>query len=131
MFTSLRKVRAAAVGVLGAGALSGALLLGAAPVAQAAPEPTPATHFATFGPGGARDIPDRPGGGWGPGGGHGHGGWGGHGGGWGGRGGHGGWGGPGWGGPGWGRDVGHWGHRGWWGGPGGYWGPQHRWNWWW
>jgi hypothetical protein len=116
MFISLQAARKAAVGAAGAGALTGAILFGGAPVAQAAPAPTPATHFATFGPQSARDIPDRPGGGRGPGGGHG---WGGRGGGWGG--GRGGWGG------GAGRGWDH--HRGW-GGPDGFRGPGHFWRWW-
>jgi hypothetical protein len=113
MLISMQAVRKAAVGAAGAGALTGAMLFGGAPVTQAAPEPTPATHFATFGPESARDIPDRPGGGWGPGGGHGRGGWGGRGGGWGGGVGRG------------------WGHHGFWGGPRGFGGPRHFWNWWW
>jgi hypothetical protein len=123
MFISLQAARKAAVGAAGAGALTGAILFGGAPVAQAAPAPTPATHFATFGPESARDIPDRPGGGRGPGGGHG---WGGRGGGWGGRGG-------GWGGGrgGWGGGVGRgWDHHRGWGGPDGFRGPGHFWRWW-
>lgn len=107
MLISLRAVRGAAAGAIGAGALAGAMLFGGTPAAQAAPLPAPATSFESVGgapltPG---FIPDRPGGG----GGHGWGG--GHGGGWGG--GHGGnFGrGGGWGnGGGWDRG---WGHRGW------------------
>jgi hypothetical protein len=128
MMISSRSLRGAAAGVLSAGAVTGALLFGGAPVAQAAPVPGPDTSFAVTGPlGGPGMIPDRPGfggghggfghggfgrgggwghGGWGRGGGWGHGGWG-RGGGW----GHGGWG-RGWGNGGWGRGL--WGHHGWW-----------------
>jgi hypothetical protein len=104
---SRRSARKAAAGAMGTGALTAALLFGAAPVAQAAP-PTPVIN------GPAHVIPDRPGGGHG-GGGHGGGGHG-----WGG-GGHGGWG----------HGGGGWGHGGW--GNGGGWGWGHRpwWNWWW
>src|ERR1700752_1902833 len=102
MLTSLHSVGKAAVGAVGAGVLSGAMLFGGTPVAQAAPAPGPGTTFEMTGPHGAPDLPLRPGGGGGGGrgggghggggwGGHGGGGWGGHGGGWGGRGG--GWGG--------------------------------------
>jgi hypothetical protein len=111
MLSSLRSVRKAVAGAVGAGALTGAMLFGGTPAAQAAPAPAPATSFAAFGPHGGPGIPERPGGGHGFGhGGHGfsgqRGGWG-HG----GRG-HGGW------------DHDGWGHRG------GFWG--HRWwNWWW
>jgi hypothetical protein len=100
---SVRSVRNAAGGAVGAGALAGAMLFGSVPAAQAAP--APATNFAIAGPHGSDVIPTR--GGWGGGG---HGGWGGggHGGGW---GGHPGWGNGGWGPPGL-------GYRPWW-------------NWWW
>jgi hypothetical protein len=117
MLVSLRSVRVAATGALGAGALSSALLFGAAPMAQAAP-PGPVTTVAPLpvqGPHGGPVLPDRPGHGWG-----GHG-WGGHGPGF-GRGiGHGGWHPGGWGRGGWGYGGGApnwWGHRSllhWWG----------------
>src|ERR1700742_4537190 len=105
MMISSRSLRGAAAGVLGAGAVTGALLFGGAPVAQAAPVPGPGSSFAEVGPhGGPGLIPERPC----FGGGHGFGrGWGGHGG-W-GRGG--GWGHGGWGHGGWGRGWG--GHGGW------------------
>lgn len=75
MIRSLRTLRGAAAGVVGTGALTGALLFGGAPVAQAAPLPTPGTGFAAAGPlAGPGMIPDRPGFGGGHGfGGHGHG----------------------------------------------------------
>ena len=122
MWTSLLSVRNTALGAVGAGMLTGAMLFGGVPVAQAAPQPTLGTSFAIAGPHGAPGIPTK--GGPGGGGGHGGGGGGGHGGGWGGPGGGhgGGWGGHGggWGG-GWGGGVGRgWGHPGW--GNGG-WGP--------
>lgn len=96
-------LRSAAVGVLGAGAVAGALLFGGAPVAQAAPGPSPSTGFSSSGPhSGPGLIPDRPGGhGWGGHDGRGHGGWG-----------------NGWG-NGWGHGGGYWAH------------PQHWVNWWW
>ena len=102
MIISLRSIRNAAAGAMGAGALAGAMVYSGTPAADAAPVPNPATSVAVVGPHGS-DVPAR--GGWGGGGhgGGGHGGWGGHGGGW----GHGGWGHGGWGHPGW------WGHR-WW-----------------
>ena len=60
MLMSLRSVRGAAAGAVGAGALTGAMLFGAIPEAQAAPPPAPATSFAIAGPlGGA---PLSPGG---------------------------------------------------------------------
>ncbi len=70
---SLRSIRGAGAGAMGAGALAGALLFGGTPVALAAPAPIPDTSFATAGPHGAPGIiPDRPGGrGWG----HGNPGW--------------------------------------------------------
>src|SRR6516162_3011301 len=135
MLTSLSSVRSAAIGAVGAGALTGAMLFGGTPIAQAAPAPTPGTTFDMAGPHGAPDVPLRPGGGGGGhgGGGHGGGGWGGHGGGgWGGHGGD--WGRGGWGGGGDWDDQGGWGgHPGWgnggWGPPGlGY---RPWWAWWW
>lgn len=101
---SSASLRGAAVGVVGAGAVAGALLFGGAPVASAAPGPSHSTSFASAGPqSGPGLIPERPGGrGWGGHDGRGHGNWG-----------HGGW-----------------GHGGWVHGPG-YWKPQHWWNWWW
>jgi hypothetical protein len=108
MLISLRSVRGAAAGALGAGALAGAMLFGGTPVAEAAPAPAPATSFTMAWPngtpGGPAVIPTR--GGFGGGG---HGGWGGGHGGW----GHGGGGRGGWDHGGWGR--GGWGHGGWWG----------------
>jgi hypothetical protein len=112
---SLRSMRGAAAGAVGAGAVAGAMLFGGIPAAQAAPAPAP-TSFDTAGPHGGAPLspgllPERPG--WGHGGG-GHGGWG-----------HGGWGhGGGWG-RGWGNGGG-WGH-GWGGGHG--WGNGWR-PWW-
>ncbi|WP_445162439.1 hypothetical protein ACTXG5_03870 [Mycobacterium sp. Dal123C01] len=120
---TLRSIRGAAAGAVGASAVAGAMLFGGIPAAQAAPAPAPATSFETVGPHGGAPLgpgllPDRPG--WGHGGG-GHGGWG-----------HGGFGrgggfghgfGHGWGhGGGFGRGWGHggWGH-GW--GHGGFWRP--------
>jgi hypothetical protein len=50
MMISTRSVRTAAAGAVGAGALTGAMLFGGIPVAQAAPAPAPATSFATAGP---------------------------------------------------------------------------------
>src|SRR6516164_9093134 len=113
MLTSLSSVRSAAIGAVGAGALTGAMLFGGTPIAQAAPAPTPGTTFDMAGPHGAPDVPLRPGGG---GGGHGGGGhWD-----------HGGWG-PGWWGPGRWGGGGDWDDQGGWGGhPGwgnGGWGP--------
>jgi hypothetical protein len=144
MMISPRSVRNAAASAVGAGMLTGALLFGSTPIAQAAPPPGPGTSFEMAGPHGA-PVPLGPGGDHGGGGhgggGHGGGGWGGHGGGgWGGHGG--GWGGHG--GGGWGRGGGGWGHGGggWGGHPGwgnGGWGPPglgfrpwwNWWNWWW
>jgi hypothetical protein len=129
MFISMRSIRGAAASAMGAGALTGVMLFGAIPEADAAPAPPPATSFAIAGPGGVSDIPQAPavsptrwghgggGGGFGHGGfgrggwGHGGGGWGRGGGGW----GRGGWGHGGWGHGGWGR--GGFGRGGW--GPGG------------
>jgi len=127
MMFSLRSVRVAAAGAVGAGALTGAMLFTGIPAAAAAPAPT--TSFATFGPHGVPEspgiLPDRPGGG-----GHGWGG-GGHGGigrGWGG--GHGGFG-RGWGGRGgWGHGWDHRG-RGGWGHGDPFFRHNHWWNWWW
>ena len=84
MLISLRSVRSAAAGAVGAGALTGAMLFGSIPAAQAAPAAAPATSFAIAGPHGG--APLSPGvipthGGFG---GH-HGGFGGHHGGFGGR----------------------------------------------
>jgi len=104
---SPRSARKAAAGAMGAGALTAALLFGAAPVAQAAPS-TPVIS------GPAHVIPDGPGGGHGGGWGHGGGGWGHGGGGW----GHGG--------GGWGHGGGDWDDGGGWG-----WGHRPWWNWWW
>jgi hypothetical protein len=115
MRNSLRSIRGAAAGVVGAGAVAGAMLFGGIPAAQAAPAPAPATTFDIGGPHGGAPLgpgilPERPGGGhgWGGGGhgGWGHGGWG-HGGGWGRGWDHGGWG-RGWDHGGWG-----WGNRFW------------------
>jgi len=98
---SSRSLRGAAAGVIGAGAVAGALLIGGAPAAQAAPAPAATTSFASAGPqSGPGLIPDRPGGR----------GWGGH---------------DGRGNGNWGHGNGNWGRGG------GYWGPQHWWNWWW
>ncbi|HEX5253319.1 MAG TPA: hypothetical protein VFW69_05505 [Mycobacterium sp.] len=92
---SPRSLRGAAAGVIGAGAVAGALLFGGAPMAQAAPAPAPTTSFASAGPhSGPGFIPDRPGGrGWGGHDGRGHGNWG-----------HGNWG----------RGGGYWGPQHWW-----------------
>lgn len=131
MLISMRSIRGAAAGAMGAGALTGVMLFGAIPEADAAPAPAPATNFAVSGfqagPGGISDIPQSPAfsptrwghgggggfghggfgrGGWGHGGGFGRGGWG-----------RGGWGRGGWGG-GWGRGGGIFNHgrffRPWW-----------------
>src|SRR5271168_5203037 len=93
MLISLRSVRGAAAGAVGAGALTGAMLFGSIPAAEAAPAPA-ATSFGIAGPLG--DAPLGPGviptrGGFGGHGGFGHGGFGGRHGGFGGR--HGGFGG--------------------------------------
>jgi hypothetical protein len=107
MTISLRSVRNAAAGAVGAGALTGAMLFGGVPVAQAAPPPAAGTSIAMAGPhGGAPGVPLRGGHGWGGGGGRG-GDWG-----------HGG---------DWGRG-GDWGHGGDWGRGGWGWG-QPWWNW--
>lgn len=97
-----RSLCGAAAGVIGAGAVAGALLFGGAPTAAAAPAPAATTSFASAGPhSGPGFIPDRPGGrGWGGHDGRGNGNWG----------------------------PGNWGHGNW---GRGYWGPQHWWNWWW
>jgi hypothetical protein len=93
MTISVRSLRNAAAGAVGAGALAGAMLFGGASVAQAAPPPAAGTSIAMAGPhGGAPGVPLRGGHGWGGGGGRG-GDWG-HGGDW-GRGGWG-WGQPWW-----------------------------------
>jgi hypothetical protein len=123
MLTSVHSVRKAAVSAVGAGMVTGAMLFGGAPIAQAAPPPAPGTSFEMSGPHGAPGVPLRPGGGGGGPGGGGHGGgWGGHGNGWGGHGN--GWGGHG---NGWGGHPG-WGNGGW--GPPGL-GYRPWWNWWW
>ncbi|WP_322857494.1 hypothetical protein [Mycobacterium shigaense] len=92
MMLSMRTIRGAAAGTIGAAAVATAMLFGGTPAANAAPAPSPSTSFATVGPHGPADVPS----------------WGGHGFG----GGHGGWG-PG----GWGRGLGHggwgWFNRGW------------------
>jgi len=108
MTISLRSVRNAAAGAVGAGALAGAMLFGGAPVAQAAPPPAAGTSIAMAGPHGAPGVPLRGGHGGG------NGGWG--------HGGDGGWnhGGD------WGR--GGWNHGGDWGSGGWGWGPPW-WNW--
>jgi hypothetical protein len=107
MTISVRSLRNAAAGAVGAGALAGAMLFGGAPVAQAAPPPAAGTSIAMAGPhGGAPGVPLRGGHGWGGGGGRG-GDWG-----------HGG---------DWGRG-GDWGHGGDWGRGGWGWG-QPWWNW--
>jgi hypothetical protein len=116
MFISKRSIRNATVGAVGAGMVTGAMLVGGAATAQAAPPPAPGTGSEMAGPHGAPAIPtddhgwggrDHDGdgrGGWGRGGDWDHGGWG--------RGGdwdHGGWGRGDWDDhPGWG-----WGHGGW------------------
>ncbi len=114
---SLRSIRGAAAGAVGASAVAGAMLFGGIPAAQAAPAPAPATSFETAGPHGGAPLgpgllAERPGwghGGWGHGGHGGFGRGGGFGNGW-GHGGHGGFG-RGWGHGGWGHG---WGHGGFW-----------------
>jgi hypothetical protein len=70
MTISLRSVRGAAAGAVGAGALTGVALFGGMAVAQAAPTPAPATNFTAAGPHGPDVVPTRGGpGGGGPGGG--------------------------------------------------------------
>ena len=93
---SPRSLRGAAAGVIGAGAVAGALFFGGAPMAQAAPAPAPTTSFASAGPhSGPGFIPARPGGrGWGGHDGRGNGNWG-----------HGNT---------WGRGGGYWGPQHWW-----------------
>ena len=97
MFISMRSIRGAAAGAVGAGALAGAMLFGSIPAAEAAP--TPATNVAIAGPRGVSDIPQAPvisptrWGNGGGGGGYGHGGYG----------------------------RGGWGHGGGFGGPGRWW----------
>jgi hypothetical protein len=59
MFISMRSIRGAAVGAMGAGALAGAMLFGAIPDADAAPAPAPAS-FAIAGPNVVSDIPQAP-----------------------------------------------------------------------
>ena len=66
MLTSLHSVRNAAVSAAGAGVLTGAMLFGGTPVAQAAPPPAPGTSFDMAGPHGAPGLPTKGGGGsWG------------------------------------------------------------------
>jgi len=123
MLISMRSIRGAAAGAVGAGALTGAMFFGGTGIADAAPAPSPATSFAAAGPLGVSDIPEAPAisptrWGHGGGGGFGHGGFGRGGvgrGGWGGGFGRGGWGRGGWGRGGWGH--GGFGRGGW--GPGG------------
>lgn len=117
MNISLRSIRGAAAGTVGAAAVAGAMLFGGMATAQAAPAPTIGSSFAEVGPHGPGGPGIAPT--WG---GHGFGGhgFGGHGfgrggfgrgfGGW----GHGGWGrgGFGHGFGGWGHGFGGWGHRG-------------------
>ena len=67
MTMSLRSVRGAVAGALGSGALTGAMLFGGIPAAQAAPAPAHAISFETAGPHGGAPlgpgvIPTRPGG---------------------------------------------------------------------
>ena len=50
MLTSLRSARNAAVGAASAGVLTGAMLFGGTPVAQAAPPSAPGTTFEMTGP---------------------------------------------------------------------------------
>jgi hypothetical protein len=129
MLISMRSIRGAAAGAMGAGALTGVMLFGAIPEADAAPVPAPATNFAVSGfqagpqtgPGGMSEIPQSPAFSptrWGHGGGGGFG--------------HGGFGRGGWGHGGWGR--GGWGHGGWgggWGRGGGIFNHGHFWRPWW
>ena len=56
MLISLRSVRGAAAGAVGAGALTGAMLFGSIPAAQAAPAPAPGTSFAIAGPHGGAPL---------------------------------------------------------------------------
>jgi hypothetical protein len=125
MIISMRSVRGAAAGAMGAGALAGAMLFSAIPEADAAPAPLPATSFAfagpQAGPSGVSDIPQAPAVSptrWGHGGGFGHGGFG--------RGGFG-RGGGGWGRGGWGGGFG----RGGWGPGGGFFGHGRMFRPWW
>src|ERR1700727_1434913 len=74
MTISMRSIRGAAAGGVGAAAVAGAMLFGGTPAAHAAPAPTPGTSFAEFGPhrpGGPGIAPTWGGRGFG-----GHGGWG-------------------------------------------------------
>ncbi|HEY0225115.1 MAG TPA: hypothetical protein VGC05_01710 [Mycobacterium sp.] len=117
MNISLRSIRGAAAGTVGAAAVAGAMLFGGMATAQAAPAPTIGSSFAEVGPHGPGIAPTWGGHGFG---GHGFGGHGfgrggfGHGGfGRGGFGhGFGGWGHGGWGRGGFGHGFGGWGHRG-------------------
>ena len=65
MTISVRRVRNAAAGAVGAGALAGAMVFGGAPVAQAAPPPASGTSIAMAGLDGAAGVPLRGGHGWG------------------------------------------------------------------
>ena len=112
MTISMRTIRGAAAGTVGAAAVAGAMLFGGTPAANAAPAPTPGTSFAEFGPHGPGIAPTWGGHGFGGG----HGGFGG---------GHGGFGRGGWGHGGFGRGGGGWGHGGW--GRGGF---GHGWGGW-
>ncbi len=69
MTISMRTIRGAAAGTVGAAAVAGAMLFGGTPAANAAPAPTPGTSFAEFGPHGPGIAPTW--GGHGFGGGHG------------------------------------------------------------
>jgi hypothetical protein len=60
MFTSMHSIRGVAVGAVGAGMVTGAMLFGGAPAAQAAPGPARASSFAIAGPHGPSDIPAGP-----------------------------------------------------------------------
>src|SRR5271167_4039154 len=103
MTISMRMIRGAAAGTVGAAAVAGAMLFGGTPAANAAPAPTPGTSFAEFGPHGPGIAPTWGGHGFGGGhGGFGHGGFG-----------RGGFGHGGWGHGGFGRGGGGWGHGGW------------------
>src|SRR3984957_9903352 len=53
---TLRSIRGAAAGAVGASAVAGAMLFGGIPAAQAAPAPAPATSFETVGPHGGAPL---------------------------------------------------------------------------
>jgi hypothetical protein len=61
MLTSLHSIRKAAVGAVGAGMVTGAMLFAGTPIAQAAPPPAPGTSFEMSGPHGAPGVPLRGG----------------------------------------------------------------------